>query len=383
MSYHFLKFFKRRPLWLCNDRPEKADDNGEVFFEYLRKNHPEINSVFVLNRNSPDWERLKKIGPVVETCSTRHKMLRLFCDAVVATQTGDYAGNELNKYMYYQDIICKTKIVFLRHGVTKDDLSSYLRKSVANLSGLLTTAPRERQSILDGDYGYSEKEVWLTGLPRHDRLYNAPKKKISIMPTWRMYLFGPVVPGRDFRPLAPGFRESKYRNFYHCLLNDERLLKCAKRHGYQLCFMPHPTFQTHIAEFAISPEVLVYGLDRNISYRDVFAETDLLVTDYSSVFFDFAYLKKPVIYAQFDKDEFFGGDHIYSKGYFDYERDGFGEVEYDLESTVNRIMEYMENNCQLKEKYRERIDSFFVFNDHNCCERVFAEVAKIAGKRKK
>ena len=53
----------------------------------------------------------------------------------------------------------------------------------------------------------------------------------------------------------------------------------------------------------------------------------------SSVAFDFAYLGKPVIYAQFDKEEFYE-KHDYKAGYFNYERDGFGEVVYDLESTV-------------------------------------------------
>ncbi len=97
----------------------------------------------------------------------------------------------------------------------------------------------------------------------------------------------------------------------------------------------------------------------------------MLVTDYSSVAFDFAYLRKPVLYYQADVDEFFSGIHTYEKGYFDYERDGFGEVEYDTEKLVDRIIEYMQNNCQLKEKYRQRIDATFPFNDQNNCERVY------------
>ena len=118
-------------------------------------------------------------------------------------------------------------------------------------------------------------------------------------------------------------------------------------------------------------------LTNQTEYRDVYAQSDLLITDYSSSVFDFAYLRKPVVYTQFDTDEFFSGSHTCKKDYFDYGRDGFGEVEYDLDSTVDRIIEYMENGCQLKEKYRQRIDDFFVFNDQNNCKRVFEKILEL------
>ena len=96
--------------------------------------------------------------------------------------------------------------------------------------------------------------------------------------------------------------------------------------------------------------------------------------------FDFAYLRKPLIYCQFDADEFFSGSHTYSKNSlnFNYERDGFGEVEYDLESTVDRIIEYMEDGCRLKEQYRARIDQFFAFNDQENCRRVAEKLEEIS-----
>ncbi len=110
----------------------------------------------------------------------------------------------------------------------------------------------------------------------------------------------------------------------------------------------------------------------------VSAESDLLVTDYSSVAFDFAYLRKPVIYYQTDKEEFFSGAHTYEKGYFDYEGDGFGEIECSVEALVDRIIEYMKNGCELKEVYRERIDATFPFSDQNNCKRVYEEILKLS-----
>ena len=65
------------------------------------------------------------------------------------------------------------------------------------------------------------------------------------------------------------------------------------------------------------------------------------------------------------------------KSYFDYERDGFGEVEQNLEDTVARIIEYMENDCQLKEKYKQRAEMFFAFHDKDNCQRVYEEICAL------
>ena len=65
---------------------------------------------------------------------------------------------------------------------------------------------------------------------------------------------------------------------------------------------------------------------------------------------------------------------MYSKGYFDDERDGFGEVVYDLDHAIDLIIEYVKGGCVLKDKYRERIDAFFAFNDQNNCQRVLDKI---------
>ena len=78
-------------------------------------------------------------------------------------------------------------------------------------------------------------------------------------------------------------------------------------------------------------------------------------------------LRKPVLYCQ-------PWSVHYEKGYFDYEKDGFGEIEKDPDGSVQRIVEYIENGCRLKEMYRQRIDAFFAFNDQNNCRRVYDEI---------
>ena len=198
------------------------------------------------------------------------------------------------------------------------------------------------------------------------------------MPTWRKYLVTSMNEAGIWSR-REGFRESDYFKYFESLLNDERLLSAADKYGYKISFMPHPNMISLVDEFRRDERVIFRS--PYDAYRDVFAEADMLVTDYSSVAFDFAYLRKPVLYAQFDYDEFFSGKHM-KKGYFDYERDGFGEVVRDLDSTVEHIIEYMKDGCVLKEKYDERINSFFAYRDTNNCERVYNAIYALCEEEK-
>lgn len=101
-----------------------------------------------------------------------------------------------------------------------------------------------------------------------------------------------------------------------------------------------------------------------------------MVTDYSSVAFDFAYLKKPIVYTQFDVEVFYN-QHINKQGYFSYERDAFGPVCYDYESAVDAIIKQLDRGCQMEEVYKQRVDSFFAYTDQNNCERVYQAIKEL------
>ncbi len=366
---------ENRRIWLISDRVDRADDNGEVFFRYLQEQPPEdVELYFVLGSDSPDYKRMKQYGKVVPAYSWRHKLYHLCSEYVISSQGNDAVVNPFGRgRRNYKDIFADRRFVFLQHGVTKDDQSAWLNRYNRNIHGLVVTTWPEYRSMLDCDYYYTPKEIWLTGMPRYDRLYHDEKKYVTVLPTWRKSLAG-GTDSRGIWQIGEDFTNSQYFQFYQKLLNHPYLLERAAQLGYQICFMPHPNTVAALPAFHLSPQVQVFRGEK--SYQEIFAESDLMVTDYSSVAFDFAYLQKPVIYCQFDKDAFFEGGHSYTKGYFDYERDGFGEVEETLVDSVNRIVEYMENGCQVKEKYRKRMEETFPYRDQLCCERVLEKLLK-------
>ncbi len=370
----WLKKKKRQRIWLISDRINRADDNGEVFFQYLSEHAPaDVTPYFVLKKGSEGYERVRQYGAVIEPFSWKHKVYHLLSEYIISSQ-GNFAvvnpfGSKAS--VNYKDMLSDQKFIFLQHGVTKDDQSAWMNRYDRNIHGLIVSTRQEYDSIFQYDYFYWPKEVWLTGMPRYDLLYHNEKNQVLVIPTWRKSLSS----GRDGEGvwlMSEDFADSSYAQFYEQLLTDDRLLAAAERLGYEITFMPHPNTAAMGGCIQVDDRVKVY--DERTSYRDLFAESKLLVTDYSSVAFDFAYLRKPVLYCQFDKEEFFDGSHSYTKGYFEYERDGFGEVEYTLRATVDRMIEYMESGCALKPEYQKRIEDTFVYQDQDCCRRILSRM---------
>lgn len=384
--YHFLKKFKRKKIYLITDRINKADDNGEAMFEFYNKNKKfvkenKIKHYFVIDKKSEDYKNLKK-NRVVQVYSMKHKILHLLADNVLSS----HADNFVNKPMYetfecYRDCVVNQNFIFLQHGVTQNDISGWLNKYNKNIKGFVTTAKPETKSLLTYDYYYTEKEVWEKGFARFDRLYKDEKRYITLMPTWRKYLMNGCDEKTGVWRMKQEFTSSEYYQFYNGLINNEKLLKACEENNYTLCFMPHPNIIPHVEVFNKHPQVKFFGLKDK--YRDIYAQSDLIISDYSSAIFDFSYLRKPVIYSQFDYESFFGGNHVVIPGYFNYERDGFGEVTKTLEETVDLLIDYMKNDCKLKDKYRERIDNFFAFNDKNNCERIAKRVVELNKEQEK
>ena len=102
----------------------------------------------------------------------------------------------------------------------------------------------------------------------------------------------------------------------------------------------------------------------------------MLITDFSSLAFDFGYMKKHVIYYQYDEDQYFKSHYI--KGYFDYRNDGFGPVYKELKDVVNYVDSCFKHGGELmKRKYLCNVSRFFPVYDNNNCERIFDVIRKM------
>ncbi|WP_338470688.1 CDP-glycerol glycerophosphotransferase family protein [Niallia sp. XMNu-256] len=362
------EYFSKQPIWLFMDRVNKADDNAEVLFEYSIKQNDDIKKYFVINKDCEDYVRLKQIGKVIPYGSRKHKMYMLLADKVISSHADEFIVNPFGKMKkYYKDLL-NFDYIFLQHGITKDDISDWLNKYKKNIRLFITAANKEYESIVNGHYDYDKKEVVLSGFPRFDKLKDEDKKRILIMPTWRSNLVAKINPITGERQYNPLFKESTYFKAFNDLLKNKELINAAKENDYKIVFFPHPNIMQQLSDYQIDSSIEV--ADINSSYRNHFNQSSILITDYSSVAFDFAYMKKPVIYYQFESN------HL-EQGYFDYEKMGFGTVLKESKDVADRIIEYMNNECEMENKYKERVNQFYSYTDSNNSKRVYDAIKEI------
>ena len=368
---------KSRPIWIISDRTIQARDNGEALFRYLMNiNATEKYDIyFMLEKDSPDFARMQTIGKVLEFNSEEYKIKFLAASKIISAAADEWTCNPFGRDREYMSNLFDFDFVFLQHGIIKDDLSGWLNKKRQNIALFVTSALREKQSINEDKYGYDDSVVKLTGMPRYDDLTSESMKLVTILPTWRKNLAGAVSRGSSARDYADSFRETEYCRFYNGMINDKRLLDAMKENGYKGQFIVHPAIYEQSRDFHGNDTICIW--DGLVDYQKVFRESALIVTDYSSIAFDFAYLKKPLIYSQFDADTIYE-DHVYSgKGYYSYDKDGFGPVCRNYEDTVNAIIDSIKKGCPEPEMYRKRAEDFFAHTDTNNCRRVYEEIVKL------
>lgn len=361
--YTFFKFKDRR-IWLFMDRPEFADDNAEQLFKYALKQDDNIEKYYIISKKSNDYERLKKLGTIVEYGSKEHKLLACHAEKIISSHPDDEVINPFfGDFERYYNGLFSAKLCFLQHGIILNNISSWLHKYDKFASLVLTTTKKEYESFFENPYNYSEDVVQLLGLPRFDNLKKGSEKnQIVIMPTWRRFLSGLN---------EKGIKKSAYFKRINSLINNEDLIEYAKKHDYEIIFKPHINLYKYLDLFDRNDYV---KFDETTSYHDIFNESKLMITDYSSVAFDFAYMKKPVIYYQTSDDKFhFNLD----ESYFKFKEMGFGEVIDNEEELIKLIKKHINNNCEMDEKYIKRVDDFYEFTDDNNCKRAYNFILRI------
>lgn len=372
-AYHLAKAFKSRDIWLISDRVMAAGDNGEALFRYIQTQQSEANVYFAIAKKSPDYTRLKSIGPTIDHSSWRYLVTFLLADKIISSHADIETTNPFIRNVdHYQDLI-RHDFVFLQHGVISNDLSGWLNKKDKPIKLFITSSKSERDSIVNNPaYGYTADEVKVTGLARWDLLENNPQNKLIIAPTFRANLLKTPTDKNGTRAYDSSFKQSDYFQFYNRLISDERIAKALEENKMTGEFYIHPNFAQQANDFQPGKHMQIAQFPYD--YRRAISEGNLLVSDYSSVPYDFAYLYKPVIYAQFDEKSFYTS-HSYAKGYFfSYEEDGFGPVTHDYESTVRAIIKTIDNDCRLARKYQKRIDNYFAYHDKQNRARILRAI---------
>lgn len=380
--YYIAKPRVKKPIWLVSDRAVAAGDNGEALFRYIVKQQDcPADVYFVISRTAKDYDRMSQYGQVLAQESLKYKLKFLMADKIISSQANIETNNPFIRQRDHFVDLYNFDFVFLQHGVIRHDHTSWLDRYTKNFRLFITSAEKEYNSILEKPYYYPKENVLLSGQPRYDYLENNPNKKLVLVPTYRKRLALKKTDKKGLRKYDPEFKKTEYRKFYNDFMNDSRIIAELKNQGMTGDFYLHPVFEAQQRDFDENDVFKAVAYPYN--YKDAFSEGELLVSDHSSVVFDFAYMKKPTVYAHFDADTFFEG-HSYSKSdFFDDENDGFGEVYYDYEGLVEGVLKLLRNGRKMSVKYQKRVDDFFYKTDRNNSRRVYEAIRAIGSREVK
>ena len=368
VALYIALFYKRKSIWLVAERGIDARDNGYWFFRYLKEKHPEIESYYIISKDSPDREKLLQWGDsLLEYKSMKHYIMIWRARYLISSH--------LQGYFPFRGLGVWVKSVFpyyrhklhvnIKHGITMN-YSPTLNYSFAKWDLIIAGARPEYDFFIKKN-GYPSDHVGLTGFARFDQLNDVvTKRQILLMPTWREWIY------KD-----KGFEKTEYAQKYAHLLESSQLNKILEEEQIDLIFYPHHEIQRYISFFKhlkVGKHIII----ADKAYYDVqqlLKDSALLITDYSSVVFDFAYMRKPILYYQFDYQQFIVKH--YQKGWYDY-HDSFADVYEDEDGLLIALKQYILNSFTLKDKHLKYIENLFPYHDSNNCERIYNTILKLS-----
>lgn len=250
-------------------------------------------------------------------------------------------------------------------------MNPFIKHSYVNVSkqwDYLISPNRYTTNILKSCFGY-QKEIFESGYPRNDILYNADeemvnriKSSLNIPEDKKVILYAPTW--RDDEFIDAGLIKFQLKLELDKLkeaFSDEYIILIRTHY-----FIADKLDLSGVEDFAI--DVSKYN-----DIAELYLISDLLITDYSSVFFDFANLKRPILYYTYDLDKY---ENVLRGFYIDIRK----EVPGPLLETTDEVIDAIRNIDQLKEEYKEKYNQFYErfcsIDDGNASKRIVEKVWK-------
>ena len=369
----FRKRLAKKSIYLCYEKYCcMAQDNGFYFFRHCMEQDMERKMgrsiYYVIDKKQPDYrERLLPYRDhVIQFMSLKHMVYLLAARLLISSDSKAHAyAWRAKESIILPRIERQKKLVFLQHGVIALKRVQFYSKGT-NAVQLFVTSNQREHDIICREMEYPDEDVIITGLARWDVLEDAklPQKRILVMPTWRNWL-------EEVSDAA--FQTSDYYRNYMALLNDERMGELLERYDLYLDFYIHPKFRDYISNFSIGNRervrLIPFGAE---PLNQLIMGCKLLITDYSSVCWDVYYQGKPVLFYQFDVEQY----NESTGSYIDLETELFGDRALKPGELLTLLEQYAKDNFALPERYAQMRPHMFAYLDHNNSQRTCEEIMK-------
>lgn len=367
-----------KDIWVITERRSECKDNGYHFFKYMREEHPQKKVFYAIDKNSAQLNKISHLGNVLYFNSFRHYLYAFLANRLIGAFNPVGIPDSFSFYKFPK--LIKGKRVYLKHGIFKE----YIEKSTYQYTKyhMLCCGAAPEYDYVKSHFGYPTDVVKYLGLCRYDNLSKKElKRKILVMPTWRQYLPSQtwkMKSADDSSELEREFLNSDYYAHYSSLLKNQNLLNFLEEKGYDLVFYLHHELQQFTSLFTSDNKNIILANNNEYDVQSLLKESEILITDYSSVAFDFAYMNKPLLYYQFDEEDYYKSH--YSIGYFDYKSMGFGYVAKSERDLINILFDHYDadkKQFSINDKFLERSDKFFTIKDNLNCKRTYDAIVKL------
>lgn len=363
---------KYRDIWIITERHAECKDNGYHFFKYMRENFPEKKAYYAILKGAEQASKIQAYGNVIWFNSFKHQVLAIAAEKLIGAF--DPCGIPETRCFNVGKLRLRGKRIFLQHGITKEYMKNLLYSN-CRFDMFVCGGLPEYKYVKDS-FGYPDGVVVHTGFCRYDALMDYEVQKfILIMPTWRAWIPGSTW---DTDKKLHNPENEKYFRAYKELLSNKQLDELLNKYGYKVIFYPHHEMQIYMDYFEnFNTDNIIIASEDEYDVQDLLKKASCLITDYSSIAFDFGYMKKPIIYYQFDEEEYFDGH--YARGYFDFRTMGFGKVAEDFGDVINELSRVLQKDCVMEQEYERRVDAFFLYRDQDNCKRVYEKIIEMFG----
>lgn len=222
-----------------------------------------------------------------------------------------------------------------------------------------------------------EGEMLEYGYPRNDILYSDNKteleekikRKLNIPLDKKTILYAPTW--RDDEHYAKG----KYK---FTLALDLHLMKEKLKDEYIVLLRTHHYIADNIDTTGL--EGFTYNVSMYDDISELYLISDICITDYSSVFFDYANLKRPILFYTYDIEKY---ANLLRGFYIDMEKEVPGPLLYTSDEVVNAIVNIEDIQRKYKNRYDVFYDKFAHFDDGNASKNIVERVFRNKGKYEK
>ncbi|MGB6407545.1 MAG: CDP-glycerol glycerophosphotransferase family protein [Planococcus donghaensis] len=339
---------------------EKYEDNAAVYHNYLLNHHKEHVTAYWMYDPKTTYAKDQKIENAVPLGSFKNYLLFFQADYTFHGHSLLYdIAPAADKFLFLNR---KTIITHISHGIEgfkkiliqKEDVPLLKRTDYFNC------ASQYEYNLKLHEWKMPEHKLIITGFPRFDRYPpQQPVKEVKsilMMMTWREWLFDLT---------KEEFMDSPYFKSMTGILQHEGIQKLLAEHDIHLNIALHPfmkKFENYFTNLS-NDEQRVEFLDFNKqTIAQSIDKNDMLLTDITSVSWDFLYLNKPIIFYMFDQQEY-----LEKRGsYLNMDTDLSGYKANSIEHVYEYLKKIVEEKITWNEWYPKATDYIDYFDQDNC-----------------